>query len=182
MRRYLIQTLAPLFAASALVAGCGDLTTEPAAGSPARRAALSTAGGTGPKLLECPSAAPAQQGKALIGVLGGTVAAGGTRMVAPAGAVLRLTPFEVVVPQSQYMEVDVHATGLLSFLFKRPVSITIDYSRCAPDALPAGATPRAVYIDGETKQILEDMGGVVDRAARTITFSTGHLSGYAVAY
>jgi hypothetical protein len=32
-----------------------------------------------------------------------------------------------------------------------------------------------------TKELLEDMGGTDDKVAHRITFTTGHLSGYAVA-
>jgi hypothetical protein len=187
MRRYSTRPLAALLAAGALFAGCGDLTTQPTAASPAASLARQESiGGTdGPaalRLLECPYTGPDRRGIGAIGLFGGQLSAGGARMSAPLGAVLSVTLFETVVPASRYMEVEIHAVGLGSFLFQRPVNVTIDYSRCDEDAIPPGATPRAVYIDGETKEILEDMGGEVDRAARTITFSTGHLSGYAVAF
>ena len=89
---------------------------------------------------------------------------------------------QIVVPASQYMEVDVHAVGLTTLLFHRPVNITIDYSRCGPDAIPPGAQLQGVFIDTQSNEVLQEMGGVDDRAAHKITFSTGHLSGYAVAY
>jgi hypothetical protein len=37
------------------------------------------------------------------------------------------------------------------------------------------------YIDPATGTLLENMLGVDNKLTRTITFSTGHLSGYAVA-
>jgi hypothetical protein len=37
------------------------------------------------------------------------------------------------------------------------------------------------HIDPLTKTFLEDMGGVDDKVARTVTFSTDHFSGYAIA-
>jgi hypothetical protein len=37
------------------------------------------------------------------------------------------------------------------------------------------------YIDSDTKAMLEPMGGVDNKLLKTITFTTGHLSGYAVA-
>ena len=73
--------------------------------------------------------------------------------------------------------VDVHADGLLSFLFRRPVTVTIDLSHC-----PAIDGPLTVWhVDAATGAFLENMGGVVDPVRRTITFQTPHLSIYAVA-
>lgn len=132
-------------------------------------------------LLVCPASDSAST-TGVIDVLGGMLSLGGDALELPPNAVLLPTAFEVVVPRSPYMEVDVHAVGLTTFLFQQPASITIDYSRCSPDAIPAGAQLHAVYIDSDTKAILQDMGGTVDSAARRITFTTGHLSGYAVAY
>jgi hypothetical protein len=113
-------------------------------------------------------------------VLGGIVSLGNTKISIPAGALLQPTLIQVRLPASQYMEVDVSANGLLSFLFKRPVSVTIDYSRC-PASATDGAALTVWHIDSATKELLENMGGTNDASARTITFSTGHLSGYAVA-
>jgi hypothetical protein len=134
-----------------------------------------------PTLLACPSTGT-QTITGVVGLLGGTLSLGPTKISIPLGAVLEPTLFQIVIPESQYMEVDVHAVGLTSFLFKRPVQVTIDYSRCADEAIPAGAQLQGVYIDGETKAVLQQMGGVDDHDSRRITFSTPHLSGYAVAY
>ena len=134
-----------------------------------------------PTLLACPSTGT-QTVTGVVGLLGGSLSLGSTKITIPVGAVLEPTLFQIVIPESQYMEVEVHAVGLTSFLFKRPVQITIDYSRCSDDAIPAGAQLQGVYIDGDTKAVLQQMGGVDDHDSRRITFSTPHLSGYAVAY
>ena len=134
-----------------------------------------------PTLLACPSTGT-QTTTGVIGLLGGTISLGSTKISIPFGAVLEPTLFQIVIPESPYMEVEVHAVGLTTFLFKRPVQITIDYSRCSDDAIPAGAQLQGVYIDGDTKAVLEQMGGVDDHDSRRLTFSTPHLSGYAVAY
>ena len=161
-------------------AGCIDASRTPTA--PARtEPAAHFAQAPATHLLVCPTADSART-SGLLTVLGGTLSLGGDALHLPLSAVLFPTLFEVVVPPSPYMEVDVHAVGLTSFLFQQPATITIDYSRCSPDAIPADVQLHAVYIDGNTKQILQDMGGSDDRAAQRITFTTGHLSGYAVAY
>jgi hypothetical protein len=134
-----------------------------------------------PTLLACPSIGT-QSTTGIIGVLGGVLSLGTTKIEIPLGAVLEPTLFQVIVPESPYMEVEIHAVGLTTFLFKRPVRVTIDYSRCTDDAIPYGADLQGVYIDGQTKAVLQQMGGTDDRSSRRITFSTGHLSGYAVAY
>jgi hypothetical protein len=61
------------------------------------------------------------------------------------------------------------------------VSVAIDYSRCS--AAEANKAPLSVWhIDSQTGQLLEPMGGVDDKSTHSITFTTGHLSGYAVAF
>jgi hypothetical protein len=162
------------------VAGCIDGSQAPSAPTRLESAARFTEA-PATHLLVCPTADSARA-SGLLGILGGTLSLGGDALHLPLSAVLLPTLFEVVVPPSPYMEVDVHAVGLTSFLFRQPATITIDYSRCSPDAIPADAQLHAVYIDGNTKEILQDMGGSDDRAAQRITFTTGHLSGYAVAY
>ena len=135
-----------------------------------------------PKLLVCPSALPSLSAVGTIGPEGGTLSAGGLRLEVPAGAVLVPTVFELVVPPSRYMEVALHAVGVEHFVFEKAVTVTVDYGRCAASAVPAGASLQAVHIAPLSKRVLEEMGGVVDPAARTVTFTTGHFSSYAVAY
>jgi hypothetical protein len=117
----------------------------------------------------------------LITSLGGVVSAGGSSISLPAGAVLIPTLITVTVPASKYVEIDVQANDLLSFLFAQPVSVTIDYSRCTRSNIDRA--PLSVWhIDPVTKQLLERMDSVDDKDQRTITFTTGHLSAYAVAF
>jgi hypothetical protein len=94
---------------------------------------------------------------------------------------LAATTITLTIPASQYMEIEVKANDLTSFLFQQSVSITIDYSRCS--AAEASKTPLTVWhIDTQTKRLLENMGGADDKTTHSITFTTGHLSGYAVAF
>ena len=161
------------------VAACADLVSGPT--TPRRQITAHREQLSSPQLLVCPNT-QSQRVTGVVGLLGGVLSLGPTQIQIPAGAVLTPTLFEIVVPPSPYMEVEIHAVGLASFLFHAPTTVTIDFSRCG-DAAPAGAVPlQAVYIDGETHAVLEQMGGVVDPVAHTVTFTTGHLSGYAVAY
>lgn len=162
-----------LVAAIALVfMGCGDSTpTDPSL----RRVA------SAPQLLVCPSSVTLTSTFLADPLLGGSLTLGGTTVTVPAGAVSLPTLFVVTIPASRYMEVDVHASGLTSFLFNEPATISIDYSRCTrPTARKR--TLQAWYIDSDTKALLENMNGTDDKTARRVTFSTGHLSGYALAY
>jgi len=135
--------------------------------------------GSSPALLECPSNQTTTT-SAVVGLLGGAVTLGGTTITIPGGALTAPTLLQVTIPASRYMEIDVTAVGFTSFLFQKPVSVTIDYSRCTRSDLDQ-QTLHVWHIDPDTKQLLEDMGGVDDKSSRRITFSTGHLSGYAVA-
>jgi len=130
-------------------------------------------------LLQCPTSQSASS-FGLLGLLGGVVSLGGNSVALPVGAVSLPTLITLRVPASSYVEVDVTANQLVSFLFRRPVSITIDYSRC-PSEATAGKTLTVWHIDRQTKALLEPMGGVDDPVRRRITFETGHLSGYAIA-
>lgn len=161
-------------------AACIDSVASPTA--PSRQPTGARFSETGSlTLLVCPTTETHQQ-TGVLGLLGGVLSLGNNALSLPFASVLLPTAFEVDVPASQYMEVDVHAVGLTSFLFHQPANITIDYSRCGDDAIPPGAQLRAVYIDSDTKAVLQDMGGTVDSVSHRITFTTGHLSGYAVAY
>lgn len=162
-------------ASLALVAwGCAELTPPPGRPTadvpPASFDLLS-----GPSLIDCPvdSSVSAQK---MIGSDGGTVTAGGTTIRIPPGAVLLPHVFNVTVPASRYMEVSITAVGSAHYQFAVPVTVSIDYSRCAHEEV-ADAPLVAVYIDEVTKSLLQLMSGADDTAARTYTFWTDHLSG-----
>ena len=134
-----------------------------------------------PRLLSCPNSVP-QVGTLIADpILGGTLTLAGNTVSIPSGAVSSVTTFIVTLPVGQYAELDVAADGLTSFLFNTPITITIDYSRCTSTASYT-RTLEAWHIDEVTKALLEDMNGTDDKAARKVTFTTGHLSGYALAY
>lgn len=159
-----------------IATGCEQSKTSLGFAGPPQRDASAA-----PTLLSCPTDSAQQSATALIGVLGGTLSLGGNSITIPANAVAQPTTFQIVVPPSPHMKVEIHAVGLASFLFQQPVQVTIDYSRCPASAVPAGATLQAVYVDS-TDAVLQQMGGTADPVNRNVTFTTGHLSGYAVAY
>ena len=133
------------------------------------------------ELLVCPTneAASAQ---GVIGPEGGSIGARGTTISIPAGAVPEPTLFEVVVPASQYLETEIHAVGVEHYVFQQPATITINTARCPDGAIPEFGTLQGAYIDTPTHRILQLMGGVDDRDGHKVSFETGHLSGYVVAF
>jgi hypothetical protein len=181
-------------AAITLLGACADSPVAPSA--PMAPEALPSAarlgsfGGKAPTLtgaaaetdalLACPSTVTTT-GTAVIGRKGGVVRAAGSELIVTPGAVDRPTKFTFVVPASPVVEVDIRAGEAEHFEFKRPVLVSIDYSRCAESALPKTSLA-AWYIDPSSRDALGVMGGVDDRKHRRLTFLTDHLSGYAVAY
>ena len=161
--------------ALAALTACGEPTApaSPAAQSPSLLQ-------LGPKLVNCPSQ-ELQVASATIGLDGGEIAVGGTKISIPDGAVLAPTLFTVVTPPSKYVEVQITALGVERFFFEKQVSITLDYGRCTRSDIEVA--PLSVwYIEDVTDTPLLPMGGVDDKAARTVTFTTDHLSSYAIAY
>ena len=94
------------------VTTCGgdDSTASPSPGSPA--------------LLQCPST-QTQTTSALVTTLGATLHIGATSVQIPAGALTAATTITLTIPASQYMEIDVKANELTSFLFQQAISVTM---------------------------------------------------------
>jgi hypothetical protein len=175
-RRRLLLAAAAAFAV--LSGSCGEPRATTPSDHPTSSSALLTT--SSPQLLECPTTQSLST-LGIVGPLGGTLSIGAASITIPPGALSLPTLFDVTVPASPYMEIDITANRLRSFLFNSPVSVTIDYSRCDP-AATAGLTLSVWHIDVASKALLENMGGVNDTTARRITFSTPHLSGYAIAF
>jgi len=134
---------------------------------------------TGTALISCPTEAT-QTVSSTIGPSGGVLAIGNTTVVIPLGAVLFPEDFSLTVPASQYAEIRVRAGTAEHYVFQLPVTMTIDYSRCASPALDAQAL--SVWnIDPDSKALLAPMASVDEKLTHVITFTTIHLSGYAVA-
>jgi hypothetical protein len=171
----------------ALVACSGDVTSPtqpadvsaPASGSLLPRSGRPDAEASAVTLINCPTAT-AQSVTSRIGPLGGLLAIGNTRVVIPLGAVLFPEDFTLTIPASQYAEIRVRAGSAEHYLFRYPVAMTIDYSRCATPELDSHVLS-AWNIDEDSKALLEQMIGVDEKLTHTIAFTTIHLSGYAVA-
>ena len=129
-------------------------------------------------LAVCPSD-QTQSTSSVLDVLGGTVSLDGSSVLLPAGALLSSTNIALTIPASQYMEIGVTANGG-HFRFQQPIAITIDYSRCSADVQQKTLT--VWNIDPNTKQLLQNMGGIDNKLTHQITFTTIHLSGYALAF
>jgi len=183
--------LSPPRVAAALISlaalGCADLSTQPESRTGAARqlevAEVSATEST-VQLLACPTH-DVQSARDVIGPDGGGIAVRGISIAIPAGAVPEPTEFEVTIPESPFLEVEIHAVGHDSYQFQQPATITIKYSSCSDNSdnsVAERATLVGAYIDTETNQVLEVMGGVDDKADRKVSFTTSHLSGYAVAY
>ena len=177
----------PLAALALALVGCSDAVTRPESGrvdsdttqTPGTTPPPDTTGITQRRLIECPTTQTASN-SSLITILGGTVAAAGTSISLPAGSLLASTLISVTVPASTYMEVDITAAGLPVFLFLKTVTVTLDYSRC-PTSVTAGKVLSVWHINTQTKALIANMGGVNDPVQRRMTFTTDHLSGYAIA-
>lgn len=173
------------FALSVLVlvaASCGgDASTGvPVRATPDSLLVSGLGNGSSATLLQCDPPDTAQSATAIIGPLGGTVAIGNTIVAIPANAVLAPTSFRLSIPASRLVEISVQAGDSLHFYFLKPVLVTIDYGRCA-DAVPPQSSLSVWHIDETSKSLLELMPSVDLRLLHTISFYTGHLSGYAVA-
>ena len=163
----------PALALATLLAGCGGGADRALSADTARL-------GLGRQLIACPNAV-ADSGTVLADpLLGGTLSIAGASIAVPPGAVSVPTLLHVVVPVSSYAEVRVSAEGVEHLLFDAPVAITIDYSRCARPSLDLYPLV-AWYVETDSYALLERMGGTDDKSAHRVTFTTGHLSSYALA-
>ncbi len=135
---------------------------------------------TNVQLVVCPTTVT-RSTQAIIGPVGGILSLDGTVIGIPSGALSAPTLITLTIPASEYMEIDVRANDLLSFVFNKPIGIRLDYSRCTNPVLPS-ASLSVWHIDAQTKALLENMNGTDNKAGRFIDFTTGHLSNYAIAF
>ena len=172
--RPLTARLAIGFLGLAALAACSDVT-DPDAISPADPVLASS----GPVLVECPVEYEISA-TGRLGATGGAIVLEKHRMALPSLAVVTPTEFRVAARASNYMELEIRAGQAESFNFRKPVTVTIDYSRCSRTNIDKA--PLTVWqIDPDTKALLENMGGVDDKENRTVTFTTDHLSTFSIA-
>jgi hypothetical protein len=135
--------------------------------------------GSGSGLLECP-VSTFDFAWSFFGPLGGLLSLNGHQVIISPQALGSLAFVTVRQPISRFVEIEVRVNGRQHFEFAQPVTVVLDYSRCPDSSLPPGPLT-AWQIDPVTNEFIEDMHGIDDRAARTVTFTTDHFSGYAVA-
>jgi hypothetical protein len=177
MVRWTIVRRVTLAALAAAFTACSEPTAPPPSARPLTL--LSDLGKSG--LIVCPTET-SESASALLTAEGGEVSIAGYRVIVPANALPLEGVFHITlrVPASKYVEVDIRVNGLPHFAFAQPITVVMDYSRCTRSDIDR--TPlRVWYIDPLTNVFLRDMGGVDDKVARTVTFTTDHFSGYAVA-
>ncbi len=174
---YFARTWPRSAALSLAVLVAASCTDGPAAGGITAPQGALAAHSTGPTLLECP-VETSSSASSVIGPLGGVVSVGGHQLVVPPLAVPIPTQFTVTVPASQYVRVDITAGNGQHYQFQKPVSITLSYARCSRSNIEKESL-RIFYVD-DGNAILQDMGGTDDKAARTVTTGTDHLSGYVI--
>jgi hypothetical protein len=156
------------------IAACSD-RTAPMLEAPAD-ASAATSGHT---LIECPVNEDSYA-TATLDARGGSLRLDGHELSLPLGAVVAPTKFELRAPASNYMEIRIRANDQAGFDFWAPATVTFDYSRCTRSNIDK--IDLTVWkIHPETKALLRNMGGVDDKAARTVMFQTNDLSTFSIA-
>lgn len=179
MTRWTVVRRLTLTALAAAFTACSEPTAPPPSASPFLFPLPDL---SGPGLVECRTDV-SESASLDLDALGGTVSVGGYSVTVPAGALPDLGLFNVslTVPASKYVEVELRVNGLPHFTFVQPVTVVIDYSRCTRNDIDREPL-RVWHIEPLTNLFLSEIDGVVDdKVARTVTFTTGHFSGYAVA-
>ena len=181
MIRWTIIRRVTLAALAAAFTACSEPTAPPPSPPSSARPLLSLPDLFKSGLIVCPEGT-SQSASALLTAAGGEVSVAGYRIIVPPDALPLGGLFRVTlrVPASKYVEIDVRVNGLPHFAFTQPITVVLDYSRCTRSDIDQ-APLRAWYIDPLTNLFIRDMGGVDDKIARTVTFTTDHFSGYAVA-
>ena len=179
-RAALIRPMRRLLAVAA-VAGLGACE-QPRPTELTATALLDGPSSSSPTLVECPTSESATASTPVLdAALQHIVSIGDTKVVIPPGAVASGTVVELAVPASRYVEIAITANGGQHLELALPIAVTIDYSRCRrSDVL---TKPVSVWhIDGATKALIAPMGGVDNKLTRSVTFTTPHNSGYAIAF
>jgi hypothetical protein len=175
MARWTMVRRCVILAFAAALTACSEPATGPSLDAPEPTLNEVAA----PALLEC-GTADRDFALALLGRLGGLLSLNGHQISVPFGALTGLAVITMRQPATSFVEVEVRVNGRQHFQFAKPVTVTLDYSRCDPSIIGPG--PLMVWeIDPDTKAFIRDMNGVDNREAQTISFTTDHFSGYAVA-
>jgi hypothetical protein len=131
-----------------------------------------------PRLVVCPTRHELSA-SAVVGPDGGHFRVGKHAVVIPAGAIAEPVELTVTAPAGRYLALDVTATGSEHYRFEQPITITMDYSRCDRRDLRRGGI--GVWYLDEDGTPSENMAAHRD-GGYAVTFTTTHLSTYALAY
>jgi hypothetical protein len=171
----MVRRLFLLLALAAGLTACSEPTTAPPLDE--SEPSLNVVPTSG--LIEC-RRTRSQTRSAVLGPLGGVLSLGGHMIIVPPDALGALALVSIRQPASRFVEVEVRVNGQPHFQFAKPLTLVLDYSRCRRSIIGRG--PLTVWhINPATKAFIEDMHGLDDRATRTVSFTTDHFSGYAVA-
>jgi hypothetical protein len=132
------------------------------------------------KLIKCPTDESASNTAVVTPLDGGTISAGGVTAIVPPGAVLLPQTVTVTVPPSKFMYAEIKVEGIDHFQFETPITVVMSYARCNDPSLNLTQLT-AWYVSLEDEELLEQMPSVQDNVTQTVTFTTIHLSGYALA-
>lgn len=165
--------MAVLAAFLGLSGGCSDdRPTDPGA-----RPQLADAAAV--SLVSCPTG-ETRAASAHVPPQGVALGLGRHQVSLPDGAVADTTLVTLEVPASQHLRVELRANEHEHYQFMAPLTVTLDYGRCSMKEIEKGALS-VWLLDDSTGALLQNMGGHDDRPSRTITFTTDHFSGYAIA-
>jgi hypothetical protein len=170
--RILRSSLAVITLATAVACADSASPTEPRSVAPPSAALSSTA----QKQVTIATCAVQQEAWSTrqIGILGGTISAGGATLVVPPGALLRPVTITAHTPPTANASVEFQPEGLK---FIVPAILTMNYSKCQTPL--SGVT--IVYVrQGLIAEILPSR--ILSILLKLVVAPLGHFSSYAVAY
>jgi hypothetical protein len=168
--------------ALAVAGSCADAPTAPPSVTPEASpdSVASLFGLFGPRALRCHTS-ETQTTTTVLDAAGGMLSVAGTKVLVPLGALLGPTTVTLTVPASNVMEIDVSVEGTDHFVFQLPITVTVSYAHCGSTLWTRLLPLNAWHWDSDTGKFLERMPSIDNKLARTVTFTTPHLSGYIIA-
>lgn len=136
--------------------------------------------GSGTTLIACPNNTEQTTTALIDPLLGGVLSVQDASITIPPGALSLPTVITLTVPVTPYARVDITALDVEHLLFNKPVTVTIDYDRCERPALDSMSLD-AWYLSPLLGTPIEKMPSTDDKSVHVVTFTTGHLSSYALA-
>jgi hypothetical protein len=127
-----------------------------------------------PRLRACGGTAQSASATRVIGPAGGVIRFGGHVLEIPAGALDSTVSITATAPQSPYVIADLAPHGLQ---FRVPVRLSIAYGTCAW----ADSLIHIDYLSDDRTQVLEEEPSSVRTARRTVEAPINHFSVYAIA-